>query len=215
MVNASTQATRNYELDRVISHTRMSPISLRRLSVAVVVDDIAVAAADGTVTVRERTPEEIERLTELVREAIGFDARRGDSVRVMNSAFLAPEAVAEMPEIPIWEQSWFVDIIKQVGGLLLVLVLIFVVLRPTMKRLTATHVEVPGVQGARVEGPLGQAEGGAVAEEDLMLGSDGEPIRLPGGGRYENIMDAARELVDEDPKRVAQLVKTWMSEEAA
>ncbi|MCP5304570.1 MAG: flagellar M-ring protein FliF [Chromatiaceae bacterium] len=215
VVNASTQATRNYELDRVISHTRMSPISLRRLSVAVVVDDIAVAAADGTVTVRERTPEEIERLTELVREAIGFDARRGDSVRVMNSAFLAPEAVAEMPEIPIWEQSWFVDIIKQVGGLLLVLVLIFVVLRPTMKRLTATHVEVPGVQGARVEGPLGQAEGGAVAEEDLMLGSDGEPIRLPGGGRYENIMDAARELVDEDPKRVAQLVKTWMSEEAA
>ena len=49
----------------------------------------------------------------------------------------------------------------------------------------------------------------------LLLGSDGGPIQLPGGGRYENIMDAARQLVDEDPKRVAQLVKTWMNEEAA
>jgi flagellar M-ring protein FliF len=48
-----------------------------------------------------------------------------------------------------------------------------------------------------------------------LLGSDGQPLQLPGGARYENIMDAARQLVDEDPKRVAQLVKTWMSEEAA
>jgi len=218
-LNSSRQATRNYELDRVISHTRKAPITLRRLSVAVVVDDIAVNAGDGTVDTRERTPEEIERLTELVREAIGFDAERGDSVRVMNSSFLSPEPVADLPEIPVWEQGWFADIIKQVGGLLLVLVLIFVVLRPAIKRLTAAHVgpggaNVTGSGGeARLEGPLANAAGQDA--DNLMLGSDGEPIRLPGGGRYENIMDAARQLVEEDPKRVAQLVKTWMSEEAA
>ena len=216
--NSSRQSTRNYELDRVISHTRMSPISLRRLSVAVVVDNISSVGQDGKVTVRERTPEEIERLTELVREAIGFDPRRGDSVRVMNSSFLSPEPVADLPEIPIWEQSWFLDIVKQVGGLLLVLVLIFFVLKPTMKRLTSTSTELAiGVDGAaRVEGPLAQTqEGGAEGQESLLLGSDGEPISLPGGGKYENIMDAARQLVDEDPKRVAQLVKTWVNEEAA
>jgi flagellar M-ring protein FliF len=137
----------------------------------------------------------------------------------MNSSFLSPEPVADLPEVPIWEQGWFLDIIKQVGGLLLVLVLIFVVLRPTMKRLTASHAGLPtetaGDTGeARVEGPIG--EGGQVAgEESLLLGADGEPIKLPGGGKYENIMDAARQLVDEDPKRVAQLVKTWVNEEAA
>lgn len=214
--NSSRQSTRNFELDRVISHTRMSPISLRRLSVAVVVDDISSVAKDGTVSVRERTPEEIERLTELVREAIGFDARRGDSVRVMNSSFLSPEPVADLPEIPIWEQSWFLDIIKQVGGLLLVLILIFFVLKPTMKRLTASHAAVVGGAdgAARIEGPLAQ-EGGNEGQESLMLGSDGEPVSLPGGGKYENIMDAARNMVDEDPKRVAQLVKTWVNEEAA
>ena len=219
-INSSRQATRNFELDRVISHSRMSPLSLRRLSVAVVVDDIASMDADGNVVTRERTPEEIERLTDLVREAIGFDARRGDSVKVMNSSFLAPEPIADLPEVPIWEQGWFLDIIKQVGGLILVLLLIFVVLRPTMKRLTATHAELAGEasgdgEGARVEGPLGpDGQPLAAGEESLLLGSDGEPIHLPGGGRYENIMDAARQLVDEDPKRVAQLVKTWMGEAA-
>jgi len=219
-LNSSRQSTRNYELDRVISHTRMSPVSLRRLSVAVVVDDIATTDAEGTVTVRERTPEEIETLTGLVRDAIGFDARRGDSVRVMNSSFLSPEPIADLPEVPIWQQGWFLDIIKQVGGALLVLLLIFLVLRPTMKRLTSSEAGLATATAgaaatgdggaARVEGPMG-AEGA----DSLLLGANGEPIQLPGGGKYENIMDAARQLVDEDPKRVAQLVKTWVNEEAA
>ncbi|MGB5649448.1 MAG: hypothetical protein WBM59_05145, partial [Sedimenticolaceae bacterium] len=67
------------------------------------------------------------------------------------------------------------------------------------------------IAGPLVEGP----EAGGEGKESLMLGSDGEPISLPGGGKYENIMDAARQLVDDDPKRVAQLVKTWVNEEAA
>ena len=214
-VNSSRQSTRNYELDRVISHTRMSPMALRRLSVAVVVDDISAVDEQGNVSVRERTPEEIERLTDLVREAVGFNARRGDSVRVMNSSFLAPDPVADLPEIPIWEQGWFLDIAKQVGGLILVVLLIFFVLRPTMKRLTATTaVAAGGEAGARVEGPFTEGHHG-VGADGGMLGADGEPIQLPSGAKYENIMDAARQLVDEDPKRVAQLVKTWVSEEAA
>ena len=216
-LDSSRQSTRNYELDRVISHSRMSPFKLRRLSVAVVVDDVPTTLADGSVGSRERTPEEIERLTALVREAIGFDLRRGDSISVINSSFLAPEPIADLPEPPLWEQGWFLDIVKQVGALLLVLVLIFVVLRPTIKRLMATPAELAAAGGdggaARIEGPL--ADGAHGGSESLLLGSDGEPIQLPGGGRYENIMDAARQLVDEDPKRVAQLVKTWMHEDAA
>lgn len=221
-LDSSRQATRNYELDRVVSHSRLASNALRRLSVAVVVDDIVSVADDGAVTRRERTPEEMDRLTQLVREAIGFDVRRGDSVKVINSAFLTPEPVAELPEPAIWEKAWFWDVLKQSGGVLLVLLLIFGVLKPTMKRLTATQAEVAGegalAAGASVSGPLGP-DGQPLAEgeggEGLMLGSDGEPIKLPGGGEYENIMDAARQLVDEDPKRVAQLVKNWVAEDAA
>ena len=50
----------------------------------------------------------------------------------------------------------------------------------------------------------------AAAGDTPLLDAAGEPVRLPGGGKYENVMDAARQMVDEDPKRVAQLVKTWV-----
>ena len=220
MLDSSRQATRNYELDRVISHTRMSPNMLRRLSVAVVVDDKRVTGADGKLVERERTPEEIERITQLVREAVGFDARRGDTVKVINSSFLAPEPVEDLPEPAIWEQSWFWDLLKQAGGVLLVLLLVFGVLRPTLKRLTTTGgtelAVAGGAGGATVTGPFGagaQAAAGSPEQAPLGLNSAGEPIRLPGGGKYENIMEAARNLVDEDPKRVAQLVKTWVVED--
>ncbi len=227
VVDKTRQATRNYELDRVISHTRLSPNALRRLSVAVVVDDKVSVGKDGKEIRTERTPEEIERITQLVREAIGFDARRGDSVKVVNSPFLPPAPVEDLPEPALWEQAWFWDAVKQGGGVLLVLLLVFGVLRPTIKRLTAppsselalagAAAGAAGGEGATVTGPLGPdgqplAEGG---EGGLALGSNGEPIKLPGGGEYENIMEAARNLVDEDPKRVAQLVKTWIVEDGS
>ncbi len=87
-LNTSKRATRNYELDKTISHTRLASNNLRRLSVAVVVDDLVNVADDGVVTRVERTPEEISRITRLVKEAIGFNTQRGDSVEVINSAFM-------------------------------------------------------------------------------------------------------------------------------
>ena len=218
-LNSSRQATRNFELDRVVSHTRLSPNSIRRLSVAVVVDDLVSAGADGSVVRRERTPEDIERITSLVREAVGFDARRGDSVRVINSAFQVPEPLAALPELPIWEQPWVWDLAKQLGGALVVLILIFGVLRPTLKRLTATPVsELPegmvqtiGPDGQPMAVPAGQA---GAAGATTAIGVDGQPVQLSGPAAYEDTMEAARKLVDNDPKRVAQLVKTWVAEDA-
>jgi len=218
-LNTSKQATRNYELDRVVSHTRLAPASIRRLSVAVVVDDRAETAADGTVTHRERTPEELERISQLVREAIGFNAQRGDSVKVINSRFMTPAPVESLPEPAMWEQTWFWDVVKQAGGVLVALVLVLGVLRPTLKRLTqpaGTALATAGgsAGGATAGGDLARgAEGGE--GEELMLGSNGEPVKLPGHHGYENVMDAARNMVNDDPKRVAQLVKTWIAEDAA
>lgn len=214
-IAGTRNATRNYELDRVISHTRMSPASLRRLSVAVVVDDHTATGAEGQVTRRERTPEEIERISALVREAIGYNPQRGDSVRVINSSFMPPEPIEALPEPGILEQPWFWSLIKQVGGLILVILLIFVVLRPTLKRLTAapsTEMVAASAAGGMVAaGGVGAAAEGEEAES-LLVGADGEPVKLPGRGGYENVMDAARQMVNEDPKRVAQLVRTWIGE---
>ncbi|MGD2118271.1 MAG: flagellar basal-body MS-ring/collar protein FliF [Chromatiales bacterium] len=213
-VNSSRQATRNYELDKTISHTKLSPTNVRRLSVAVVIDDLVTLGDDGKTQRSERTPEEIERISELVKEAIGFDGVRGDTVKVINSSFMEPEPIAELPPTPMWEESWFWDIVRQVGGILVVLLLIFVVLRPAMKRLTSNEVAMLEGGMAQADGKSGGAsgEGGAAGGgegHNFALGNDGEPIRLPGPGNYESVLEAARHLVDEDPKRVAQLIKSW------
>ncbi|MEJ2576679.1 MAG: flagellar basal-body MS-ring/collar protein FliF [Gammaproteobacteria bacterium] len=206
-LNTSKQATRNYELNRVVSHTRQAPASVRRLSVAVVVDDLFVPGAEGALERRERTPEEVERIAELVREAIGFDADRGDSVRVISSSFQDPRPVEPLPEPALWEETWFWDVLKQVGGVVVVLLVVFGVLRPALKRLTAPPQDAVAGTGGEVDAADGD---GASAR---ALGADGKPLSLPGRAGYENVLEAARGMVETDPKRVAQLVKTWMAED--
>jgi len=207
-VNTTKRATRNYELDKTISHTRLSTGNLRRLSVAVVVDDKRIVAEDGTVSRVERTPEEISRLTRLVKDAIGFSAQRGDSVQIVNASFLAPPAIEPLPEPPLWKQPWVWDLAKQAGGVLVVLALILFVLKPTMARLIAPPVE----QAVAADEAEAEAEGDVA--QQAMLGVGAESIQLPGPEPYEETLDAARRMVREDPKRVAQVVKQWVAEDA-
>jgi len=188
-------------LDKIISHTRMPTTSLRRLSVAVVVDNPRVEgkkkAKKDAAASAGRTPEELEKITQLVKEAVGFNEERGDTVRVINAAFQLPPELAPLPEEAIWEKAWVWDVGRQAGGVLLVLVLIFVVLKPTMKKLLAVPL-MPPPPAAPV----------AALEED----NNGQ-VELPGLGGYENTLEAARGMVQEDPKRVAQVVKKWVSED--
>jgi len=208
-LNSSKRATRNFELDKTISHTRLSSGKLRRLSVAVVVNDKSSLNAEGEVSLSERTPEEINRITQLVKEAIGFSAARGDSVRVINASFMAPEEMQPLPELAIWEQPWVWDLGKQIGGMLLVLMLILFVLRPTMQRLTS----LPAAESSSSqEGGAGEEAVGAEGAE-LAAGGAGPGYRLPGPEAYQETLDAARQMVTEDPKRVAQVVKSWIAED--
>lgn len=213
--SVSRQSTRNFEIDKTISHTRQAPAKLRRLSVAVVVDNVLQPATDDAEPVRrERTAEEMERMVALVREAVGYNEQRGDSVRVVNAAFLPAEDVAPA-EPGFWQQAWFWDVLRQVGGLALVALLVLGVLRPTIKRLLAQAQQPAGAPGAAgtahalPPGVAGQLPGAAAA---IALEGGREPMRLPGPGRYEEVLDAARNLVQDDPKRVAQLVKNWVGE---
>lgn len=211
-LNSSKRATRNFELDKTISHTRLSSGTVRRLSVAVVVNDKSSLNAEGELSFSERTPEEINRITQLVKEAIGFSAARGDSVRVINAAFMAPEELQPLPELPIWEQPWVWDLAKQIGGVLLVLILIFFVLRPTMHRLTSP----PLAERSENENEAGEGSDGERVGADgaLLAGGGSGAYRLPGPEAYQETLEAARQMVTEDPKRVAQVVKSWIAEDA-
>ena len=124
--NSRSQATRNYELDRTVSYTQLEKGRLRRLTVAVVIDDKAIVNIDdGQVNKQPWQQAEIDRLSILVRDAVGFNAARGDSVNLLNEAFYPlPTFDAALSEPEIWEQDWFKAISKHAAAVLIVLILL-------------------------------------------------------------------------------------------
>jgi flagellar M-ring protein FliF len=217
-INTSKRATRNFELDKTISHTRLPSSRVRKLSVAVVVNNRYQRGEDGEAVPIKRTAEEITRIANLVKEAVGFDIQRGDRVQVINEAFYVPQPLEPLPETPIWEESWFWDVIRQVGGALLFLLLVFGVLKPTMTRLTKQVVtpkmsESLATAGAAAAGVGGMAQVTAQEGAGGMLPEEDGSLQLPGPRSYEKTLDAARNMIQDDPKRVAQVVKKWIAED--
>ncbi|MBV1875943.1 MAG: flagellar M-ring protein FliF [Cycloclasticus sp.] len=219
--NVNKRSIKNYELDKKISHTKLSSGRVKRVTVAVVIDNKqGVITAEGTAGASEPyTDQDMAKFTSIVKEAIGFNELRGDSVTITNLAFRQPEVLAALPEIPLWEQAWVLDVAKQLIGGVFALILIFFVLRPTIKSLlekpTAVSLSAGG-QGA-VMAPSGSmvadargvpVSGGA----PLALESDEELMMLEAPKSYEQRLDMAQKIAGEDPKRVAQVMKTWIQE---
>jgi flagellar M-ring protein FliF len=206
------QSTKNFELDRSISHTRQQQGRLTRLSVAVVVDDqVKVDAASGETTRTPWSADQLARFTRLVQDAVGFDASRGDSVTVINVPFAADQGEL-IPETPFYQQPWFWDIVKQALGVLFILVLVFGVLRPVLNNITG------GGKGKELALAGGDAEMGGMGGLDGELANDrvslGGPqsILLPSPTEgYDAQLNAIKSLVAEDPGRVAQVVKEWIN----
>jgi flagellar M-ring protein FliF len=136
---ASVQSTRNYEIDRTVAYTRQPAGRLKRLSVAVLVDHVQVPGRDGKPTEAPLTREQIDRITALVKDAVGFDAARGDSVSVINSPWRGDPRLAatDLETVPFYEQAWFLDVAKIVAGLIALTLLMLMVIRPLTQRITA------------------------------------------------------------------------------
>lgn len=117
----TSRAVRNYELDRTVSHTRQSPVALKRLSVAVVIDYRSKTSKKGKITREPISEDEMLRLTSLIKEAVGLNETRGDTINIVNTPFQLPEVVEALPELPIWEQAWALGLAKQLLGGLVVL----------------------------------------------------------------------------------------------
>ncbi len=210
--NLRKQSTRNFELDKTISHTHNSVGSLRRLSVAVVVDDRKEFNEDGTITRVPKTPEEIDQLKTLVREAIGFSAARGDTVNVINAGFTLPQAPEELPEIPVWKQSWAWDIAKQVLGGVFVLFLALGVLRPVLRNM----LKSPELRAQQSDGsqalPAGESPGQAALPPATSRGMSAN-ARLKPSSDYASDLGEIKQFVAEDPRLAAQVVKKWVGTE--
>jgi len=198
--NTSKQSTRNYEIDRTVAYTKQPAGRLKRITVAVLVDNLRTPGEEGKITETALTAEQITNMTRLVKDAVGYDEARGDSVNIVNASFKG-EAVPEeiQPEtIPIWERPLVRDIAKLLGALIVLLVLVLAVLKPLVRGLLApprSTYEPPQLTDG---GTPASAGGGSMAAPALD---------------YDSQIAQARSLVAQDPARVAQVVKTWVGKD--
>lgn len=201
-LNSSRRATRNFEVDRNISHTRTVPGTVKQLSVAVLVDYRTQANETGATERLPLTEDELQRVTDLVKEAVGFNEAREDSIKVTNIPFRVVDEVSEaMPPVPIWEQPWFAGVVKQALGGILVLFMVFGVLKPVLRSLAVKPAVAPGAL------PGGQGAPQQLAGEDrLSLSTQAAPGMTP-----EQQFGMARSMIDNDPRRGAHVVKDWVS----
>jgi flagellar M-ring protein FliF len=201
----SRDVTRNYEIDRTLDYTSQPAGTVRRLTVAVLIGDRTVTGKDGKSKKVPLSTDDLARVTQLVKDAVGFDASRGDSVSVVNesldtgSAAAASDGTFQSP--PLWQTPLFWSFVRIGAGLVVVLVLVLSVLRPLVKTLIT---------------PMRFAPAGAQALP--TAGAPAGTAALPSGQRepavtalsHEQQLSQARTMVSQDPKRVAQVVRGWV-----
>jgi flagellar M-ring protein FliF len=190
----SKQATRNYEIDRTVSYSHQPAGRIKRLTVAVLVDNVPQVGSDGKSSQRSLAKAEIDSMTQLVKDAVGFDASRGDSVNVVNEPFLAQSAPIPPTPIPLWQRPGVRDITRLLLGAMVLVALALGVLRPLVRNL-ATQVVAP-----------------APALETIAAAPDPRASAAGQQVAYEQQIVQARNLVTQDPKRVAQVVRTWVQQ---
>jgi flagellar M-ring protein FliF len=200
--------TTNYELDRTIRHVQQAAGGVKRLSVAVVVNNRDAVDAGGKATSRALTPAELEQIRNLAKEAMGFSQDRGDSLNVVNSAFARDADSTPAPEVPYWRDRENIELAKTAGQYLLYALLAlfawFAVLRPLMrKHLAPAPAPVPVA-------PLADAPV-AAAEPNESAAAAEESLREREANRRKADMEYAHQIADKDPKVVAALIQHWMN----
>jgi flagellar M-ring protein FliF len=197
-------AVTNYELDRTVRVTRAATGTVKRINAAVVVNHKVTTDPRGKVTTTPLTTDEVEKLTALVKETIGFKQDRGDSVKVVNAPFRT-DPKADEQALPLWKQPEVLDILRTVAvpGALAVIALLafFGLIRPGMK---AAMLRLPP-PGPMPSAPIVTA---VVDEPAAAL------PQLPAPQR--NIqLEQARMLAQTNPAAVAGIVRGWVNGNAA
>ncbi|MDO6421001.1 flagellar basal-body MS-ring/collar protein FliF [Saccharophagus degradans] len=215
--NTRSQAVRNYELDRTVSYTKREKGRLRRLTVAVVIDDKkTINPETGAVERTQWTQQELERFAILVRDAVGYSAVRGDSVNILNEAFLPEPAIEVLDDLPFWQNESILKLIKPIAGALIIVALLVGLVRPVLKSLAVAGVKTREQDEAKEMAAL-QAAGmdgfDSLSDETVTL-TGGDALALPSPEEgYEQQLNAVKGLVAEDAGRVAQVIKRWINEE--
>ncbi len=197
--NSTRSAVRNYELGKTISHQKSSSGEIKKLTIAVVVDDMP--SKDGGES-QPLTQQQLDNITGLVKEAVGFDEERGDRLSVMNASFTKPE-VPTVEEPGMLEQPWFMDVVRILAFAVVGIILVLVVIKPVIKAL------IPKIEPKVVAAP---------APAPAMAAAAAEPVPPPPQierqvTQFDSDVEKAREIASGDPALAANIVKSWMDTE--
>ena len=190
----------NFEVDKNVRHTKVASGQIKRLTAAVVINHRVTRGADGAApSTAPLGEEELKNINALVREAMGFNPQRGDSLNVVNSAFSTVD-LGTPAVLPLWQQPDVVALGKEVGKallfLLLTMIVVFGVVRPALK----------AVANAPKPQPLPQPP-------PALVNADGTAaLPAPDEPRQASPIDQMRQLARNDPATVANVVKAWVGE---
>lgn len=190
-LNERRDATTNYEVDRTISHIKQPTGNLKRMSVAVVVN--YVRDKDGEL--QALPPEELNKLTNLVREAMGYSEGRGDSLNLVNSQFNDGP-----PPLPMWRDPEMIALFKTILLWLVGGVLALWLYRKI--RRSVTEYLYPPVDPEQAEAERAEA---AREAQDLARAKETD--------RYQDNLERARTMANKDPRAVAMVLRTWMTKD--
>jgi len=198
--NFTRNATINYELDKTVRHTRGAPGAVKRLSVAVAVNHKRPPGSDG----RPGKPvapsaEELKRIEDLVRESVGFNEQRGDTINVAAASFVLSEVEA-LPETPPWQDPVTIALAKEAGKYLVFALIALLVWAKLLKPV----FEMFAAAAQRAEAERKAAATAAAARQSVHAGG------IQAGRPFEDKLQGARDAAKQEPKLVADLIKEWM-----
>lgn len=198
--SASKNATVNYELDKTVRHVKSAVGTIKRLSVAVVVNHKIEKLPDGKTKTTPLSEAEVKQITDLVREATGYNKDRGDTLNVTSSPFRAADPET-LPEAPWWKSPEAIALLKDLFKYALfagvALYLVFGLIKPLLAQLSVKpHQEDDGAVRDVTPG------------EDAVVQLSGPNAQMLGMG-FEHKLAQAREIAKNDPKLVANMIKEW------
>jgi flagellar M-ring protein FliF len=210
--NSRRDSVTNFEVDKTVRVTRAATGTIRRLNAAVVVNHRSQTDPKGKTTLVELPAEEVQKLTTLVKQSVGFKEDRGDSVQVINAPFRVEKIDAV--DLPLWKRPEAVDLLRSLavpGALAIVaLAVVFGLVRPALKSAMTPPPPAPDAAGAARPGGTLDA---VVADNVALPGPGGLPaLEAP---TVDARLESARQLARDNPAAVAGILRGWVSGEAA
>jgi flagellar M-ring protein FliF len=188
--------TTNFEVDKTVRYVQQSMGGIKRLTVAVVVNNMQVVDKKGKVTYRPLTVAEKTQINDLAMQAMGFNKERGDALTVVNSSF-ASESVEIMPEVPIWKNPEVIEYVKDalrfIVGIVVLMMIYKKALSPVLRKLMTASPKLLS----------------APSNDDTVVNLSGEQAKLPAPA--DRSLEAAKQLAKDNPRMVASVVANWTS----